>query len=87
MNTSLLWVDISSIQPAAVSLLCSCSGSLGGRGVAAGLCVFVLVVAQKKEREHPQNAADGHADGFTLQEKKNSCLHAKSHLSSKSFDK
>lgn len=39
-----------------------------------GVCVparrrlFVLVIiAQEKQREHPENAADGHTDGFALQ--------------------
>lgn len=68
-------VDISSIQSVGVTVLCSCSGLLGGlwRCVTAGLCFFLfflllVIVAQKKQREHPQNAADGHSDGFTLQE-------------------
>lgn len=70
--------DISSVQPAGVTVKCSCSGLLGRvwrRRVAAGFCFFlflfvVVVVAQEEQWEHPQDAADGDSDGFTLQERK-----------------
>lgn len=67
-----------------MTVKCSCSGLLGRvwrRRVAAGFCFFlfrflflflvvVVVVAQEEQREHPQDAADGDSDGFTLQERK-----------------
>lgn len=63
-----------------MTVKCSCSGLLGRvwrRRVAAGFFLFlflflvvVVVVAQEEQREHPQDAADGDSDGFTLQERK-----------------
>lgn len=69
-------VDISSIESVGVTVLCSSLGRVRRR-VAAGFCFFVvlLIVAQKKQREHPQNAADGHSDAFTLQQKRKRSYH------------
>lgn len=47
------------------AVLWRCSGVLGGAWWR--VAVLLVVVAEEKQREHPQNAADGHADGLALQ--------------------